>query len=169
MASVFRGQLYRAIRLHCQLPYDFTNNIKAQGEYAFCQNEHLVTFRALITSVDENANAADVISPLQTWLDNKGPNATVLINGVQYSVQGGPCGLQIPYLYSPHCGTTFTAAPTEAVSATTEATEAMSTQNDSSSTAVTIAAVFGAAIAIMFMIVLGLMGYIIGSRRYDHQ
>ena len=166
MASVFRGQLYRAIRLHCQLPYDFTNNIKAQGEYAFCQNEHLVTFRALITSVDENANAADVISPLQNWLDNKGPNATVLISGVQYSVQAGPCGLQIPYLYSPHCGTTFTAAPTEAVSATTEA---VSTQNNSSSTAVTIAAVFGAAIAIMFMIVLGLMGYIIGSRRFANR
>ena len=167
MASVFRGQLYRAIRLHCQLPYDFTNNIKVQGEYVICQNEHLVTFRALITSYDEDANAADVISPLQTWLDNKGPNATVLINGVQYAVQAGPCGLQIPYLYSPNCGTTFAAAPTEAVSATTETADNMSTQNGS--TAVTIAAVFGAAIAIMFMIVLGLMGYIIGSRRYDHQ
>lgn len=84
----------------CALPYYSTASV---GYFTCAPSDYLV-FRLKFTSpyyssIDLNALKANLTAYIAR---NKG-NALMTINGGGYFVSQGPCGLTVPYLYSPHC------------------------------------------------------------------
>ena len=128
-----------------------------------------MTFRTRVYSRDANDDPKLVVPVLERWLQNSHSKATIRLQHTDvFSIEAGPCGLTIPHLYAPYCGDyTLTDGDTEAEAIAATSSTASPGINSDTSTAVIIASVFGAVIAVMFMITLGTLGYIIGRKRYN--
>ena len=127
-----------------------------------------MTFKTTVYSRDATDDPKLVVPVLERWLQNSHSKATIRIQQKNvFSIEAGPCGLTIPHLYVPFCGDytlTDGDSDTEAIAATSST--ASQGINSDTSTAVIIASIFGAVIAVMFMITLGALGYIIGRKRF---
>ena len=124
-----------------------------------------MTFRTSIYSGGATDDPKLVVPVLERWLQNSHSKATIRLQQKNvFSIEAGPCGLTIPHLYAPYCGDyTLTDGDTEAEAIAATASQGI---NSDTSTAVIVASVFGAIIAVMFMITLGALGYIIGRKRF---
>ena len=127
-----------------------------------------MTFRTQVYSSGATDDPKLVVPVLEGWLQNSHSKATIRLQQKYiFFIEAGPCGLTIPHLYAPYCGDytlTDGDSNTEAIAATSST--ASPGINSNTSTAVIIASVFGAIIAVMFMVTLGALGYIIGRKRF---
>ena len=142
------AQFSRAFRHQCECSYNYFSKIYFENSYIHCQTENFATFRIGIYSNRINIDAKLVVPVFRKWLQNSDSEAIIwLQNKELLVVETGPCGLTIPHLNAPYCGD-FTL-----------------TEPATTSDAVIIASTFGVLIAIMFLIILGALGYIIGRKR----
>ena len=152
-----QSEVYWAIRKHCQCNYNYFQYIRLNNGYFTCAAGGYVTFRAHLYSTSVTADPADLKSTLTAWLHGEDTDKTIIINGKQYSVEPGPCGVTVPHLYAPKCSTpNTTATPTVAAISSTVTTR---TQDN---TAVIVASAFA---TMFFILSLGLIGYILAARR----
>ena len=156
--SAVQSEVYWGIRKHCQCNYNYFQYINLNNGYFTCAAGGYITFRANVYSTSVTADPADLKSTLTAWMHGQDTDKTITINGMQYSVEPGPCGVTVPHLYAPKCSTPDTTA-TPSVAAISSTATATTTQDN---TAVIVASVFA---AMFFILSLGLIGYILAARR----
>ena len=145
--SEVEAQLYRAFRHQCECPYDYSVNVYFGSSYIHCQSEDFATFRTAVIS--SSVDTKLVVLVFKKWLQNSDSEAIIwLQNKELLVVETGPCGLTIPHLNAPYCGD-FTL--TEPATITSDA--------------VIIASTFGVLLVVIFLIILGALGYMIGRKR----
>ena len=161
--SAVQNEVYWGIRKYCQCNYNYFQYIFVNNGYFTCAAGGYVTFRAHLYSTSVTANPADLKSTLTAWLHGEDTDKTFTIYGMQYSVEPGPCGVTVPYLYATKCNktntTATTATPLPNNVAAFSSTVTAPTQDN---TAVIVASVFA---TMFFILSLGLIGYILAARR----
>ena len=135
--------MYWAFRKYCHCTTKITDDISLNNGYFKCSTSGYITFRAHLYSTESTTDPTSFTSALTNWLYGQDTDKTITIYGKQYSVEPGPCGVTVPDLYAPACSTS-----TGALSSTL--------------VAVIVPSVFA---AMLFILSVGLIGYILVARR----
>ena len=121
----------------------------------------LCHIRARLYSTSVTANTADLKNTLTDWLHGQDTDKTITIYGMQYSVEPGPCGVTVPNLYAPQCSTPD--ATTLNAVGHDPGTHEIGEDTSGHVLGITTGVTFGG--IILFILTLGLIGYILATRR----
>ena len=131
----------------CGLPYDFTVR---DGSFT-CASGYVV-YRARINYHHKpSLDLTSLKANLTNFLTGQDRNARIAINGMEYLVEPGPCGLTVPYLDSPHCFNGTVAGLVEDPSSTAQSTVYISSApQDNTVLIATVASMCAAVVLLMF-------------------
>ena len=157
IASVIGDQVYRALRIYCKCTYDFISSLSVFAEYLTCSSPSHVTMRGYIRSTDATKSPSTLVSALSNWVHDANNN-TIIVYGVKYTVEAGPCGVTVPYTNAPFCSAN---TPTQSTAGIASAVESNQTTQKTDNSAVIVASVFA---AMFFILALGLVAYILAMK-----
>ena len=160
--SAVQNEVYWGIQKYCQCDYDYFQYIHLNNGYFTCAAGGYVTFRARLYSTSVTADPADLKSALTNWLHGQDRDKTITIYGMQYSVEPGPCGVTVPHLNAPLCSTPD--ATTVNAAAYDPGKHEIDKDTSGPILGITTGVTFGG-MTILFILTLGLIGYILATRR----
>ena len=113
--------------------------------------------RGYILSTDTTKSPSTLVSALSNWIHDANNN-TIIVYGLKYTVEPGPCGVTVPYTNAPFCSVN---TPTQSTAGIASAVESSQTAQKTDNTTVIVASVCA---AMFFILALGLVAYILAMK-----